>query len=98
MDQIEGRAHDAAAAAVVLIGKAAYSVNGVGVMQAFEMVDLLAARGAGHIAVRIAPEARTDFDRIGKLIFALARQGWQADTPDSMHWTLKPADTALAVG
>ncbi|UOD29081.1 hypothetical protein INH39_27265 [Massilia violaceinigra] len=86
-----------APATVVIIGPQAYSVNGVALADTAGLFQALQVQRAERIEVRIAPGTDTDYERVGKLIFALSRNGWNSESPDSMHWALEaagPASTA----
>ena len=64
-----------AQATVVVIGAHAYAALDASFQDIDELIDALRANKATKIDLRTDPDAAMDYDRIGKVIFALARSG-----------------------
>ncbi len=84
----------APAPATVVVGPAAYSVNGIEMDDTGALFETLHAQRTEHIELRIAHGENPDYEYMGKLIFALSRHGWTSEAPDSMRWVLKAAGRA----
>lgn len=86
--------HAPAPATVVVVGPAAYSVDGIEIDDTGGLFEALQTQRAERIELRIAHGENADYACMGKLIFALSRHGWTTESPDSMHWIPKPAGRA----